>query len=822
MNTNQMPISQLFVLNEIAPMTSGGSLQLAKGQIGLFDQTQRTQNGASAVNGYGSATNRRKFLLKVGSGIKGNDGNLTSKPMSSVVFGKEDVLDVTFDRAKEPKYDEVILGYDGFDSNKTIGLKQGEATTVAITLEGEVMAYLGYHDGSHTFQYALYGEHPDECEDCPTPCTPTSCKTVISELAEEIRNTQVRVGKKLGEIVEVHTIFDCTSEVTPSSTQTYYTLELCDLGDAQALALVQAQYPANDVARIERRGSTSTYQLRAASSPAAYQPRTSSDYLFDCDCPTGYTETGGGYVYIFNVNDAGSDISSGIDSALNSTADVTFLGRQGDEGKYLVVLASNELSATDISGMESAYDAFQYEYEGQRDSVCVPDSQPSTVAWTAGETCDVAEKTYYLDLSDTECGDSRLTEVQEAYPDLTITEASDPAPANCRRRYLAVVESVEPVCDGCSKPEHEFEAPEDFEFVEWQEYTAEGALTAFTSTGGGTTLSFTFTGGATDIGEANNTYTGVASTSSGSGTGATFTVTRDAAGAVDTVVVVEPGTGYADGDTITIADADIGSAGADITITVATQTSAETYTGVASTTSGSGTGATFDVTRTTGGAIASITITNAGSGYAVGDTITIANENIVADDEVNASDITLTITAVGGEYPTDCKCGIKLVAKPQALCTSKEMSDRIANIPAGHVKIQISGGEAPSNLRVGYKYVTRPFDVTRTGHGRHFGGDNWGINFWEREKMTFDYQLGVSSPHDYSERILFGTESLLEPCGQYDVYTVSIKTDRYEGGNGARGNKTLRYQFVVPQASDDLFQDFFNELAGGNLSAPQV
>jgi hypothetical protein len=71
---------------------------------------------------------------------------------------------------------------------------------------------------------------------------------------------------------------------------------------------------------------------------------------------------------------------------------------------------------------------------------------------------------------------------------------------------------------------------------------------------------WTATAGTTLAGQANETYTAVATTTNGGGNGATFTVTRNNSGAVDTIVAVNKGTGYAVGNTITIAGASIGGA----------------------------------------------------------------------------------------------------------------------------------------------------------------------------------------------------------------------------------------------------------------------
>ena len=64
--------------------------------------------------------------------------------------------------------------------------------------------------------------------------------------------------------------------------------------------------------------------------------------------------------------------------------------------------------------------------------------------------------------------------------------------------------------------------------------------------------------GTTLGGQADQTYTGVASTSNGSGTGAAFTVTRNSLGSLASITATSLGTGYAQNEVLTIDGADIG------------------------------------------------------------------------------------------------------------------------------------------------------------------------------------------------------------------------------------------------------------------------
>jgi hypothetical protein len=156
--------------------------------------------------------------------------------------------------------------------------------------------------------------------------------------------------------------------------------------------------------------------------------------------------------------------------------------------------------------------------------------------------------------------------------------------------------------------------------------------------------------------QANQVYTNVPTTSSGSGTGARFTATRNASGTVTSVTLTAPGSGYALTDTITISYTNVGGTSASDNIsfpvafgsvltstTLASQASL-TYTSVTST-GGSGTGARFTVVRNVSAAVSSVTYTaSTGSGYFVGDTITIPGTNVGGTGP--ADNITFQVTAV--------------------------------------------------------------------------------------------------------------------------------------------------------------------------------
>ena len=119
--------------------------------------------------------------------------------------------------------------------------------------------------------------------------------------------------------------------------------------------------------------------------------------------------------------------------------------------------------------------------------------------------------------------------------------------------------------------------------------------------------------------------TGVA-TSGGTGSGLTVNTTVDGNGAITGLALNAAGSDYLISDTLTITNPNLGGVSALNLGTLAGGTGYTTATGVATSSSGSGTGATLNITAS-GGAIINVSVNNAGSGYAIGETLTITNAN---------------------------------------------------------------------------------------------------------------------------------------------------------------------------------------------------
>ena len=71
---------------------------------------------------------------------------------------------------------------------------------------------------------------------------------------ERIKNQPIAGGGKVGDFVEIHPIHSCDElGKTPVETDmNFYCMEMCDTGDAYALAQLKAAYPGLDIKRVGR------------------------------------------------------------------------------------------------------------------------------------------------------------------------------------------------------------------------------------------------------------------------------------------------------------------------------------------------------------------------------------------------------------------------------------------------------------------------------------------------------------------------------------------------------------------------------------------
>lgn len=460
-------LTRQYVLNPIAPMTDGRSFNLANGQPGLFSFKGANQSGLQAITDLKNKKGE-EFIFEVGTGKTSNKGGSTTKNMRSASFKSTDVVEIILNEAKDATQSSVIIGFDGFDTEKNITLTQGAPSNLSISLGGEAVGYYGL--GYETMQnFTLVGESDPDC--ITTVCPPLNPMKVVSKAVEEIKNRRLKSDVLLSDLMDVRLISSCKDAVTTTGSVIFYNVEVEDLGDSAALAAVAGQYGGYEVIRVTREGVVSKYQLYKSDGSGLpvdyveYANRVKTNC--GATCPVGYTSIPGTNLYNVSLEDNGVEFDFSTLTLASGTVitSSTKVGQVYGTGNYNLVVSA-ELVAADFAEIITAQPTVTIdETVVVVDEVCVL-TAPPTATWVAGETCTTAQDQYFIDLDDDDCGNTRLAELQAAYPQLTIVEETTPTPAGCRRRYSTLV-ATNMVCDECNPDDYSSEAPTGFGSEEW-------------------------------------------------------------------------------------------------------------------------------------------------------------------------------------------------------------------------------------------------------------------------------------------------------------------------------------------------------------------
>ena len=162
------------------------------------------------------------------------------------------------------------------------------------------------------------------------------------------------------------------------------------------------------------------------------------------------------------VTDAGDSNALALVQAQYPTLKVVRTDRDILKSIYTVVTAEGVALADFVLTDVSLADA---DCDGEAEVT----STETEISWVVGESCFATEQTYTIQLADNECGESRLTELEAFYPELTITEVALSA-GGCQRKYETTV-LTNIVCEECSDiflGQFESKAPSDFDFNSWE------------------------------------------------------------------------------------------------------------------------------------------------------------------------------------------------------------------------------------------------------------------------------------------------------------------------------------------------------------------
>jgi hypothetical protein len=470
-------------------MKNGFSLNLAEGQFGIFDVTKQTPRGSVAVESFkGGPINKfprgeASYELKLGHNGPGSIPGVRSvsdKKYSSFPFHIKDVLDVrvSVPKRKDQVVDELVIGYNGIDPTTSIQLIPGDEKEIYIELTGRALEYIGAPEGilGLTVPLSAPALLPDQCSPTQDLCAPVDMLPIILGAVDYIRDYDV-MGVPFETFAEVTPVIQLEGlNRTGTTTSTLFTLQVCDTGDAGALALVQQQYGDLQVIRVSRKGPISTYQVAKtgttttpATAPAAFT-QTLPSIMKGCeDCPAGYTELPGGLLYAVSLEDDGADQTSviqGLPGAVAGTAKKAD-GQEYGVGFYTVVV-DNALTDAEITTFMTANPTAIVEFVNDILPIC-ENGTVTTATWATGETVTATTQNYIINLPDNECGQSRLAELQVAFPNLTITETG--VTGGCQRQYRTTVPTnfLGTECSIIFVDLFKSQAPASFDGHQWKE-----------------------------------------------------------------------------------------------------------------------------------------------------------------------------------------------------------------------------------------------------------------------------------------------------------------------------------------------------------------
>jgi len=411
-------ISKPVVVSNV--LTTGYAGNLAKGQLAIVKNKAVKGQGAEVVSSFAGMTSKDLISFRVGETT--TPGNLRINEVASQSTGFFPIGSIVDIKGYAPtnvelKVDYLEVGYDGIDADTALNIPEGKSAPVDIVVYGDV-ASLFFGRSEYVIQKRAYREKGE------------SMQTVIERLVKEINEDKIPVANgytstedSLSKFLEVGVINSETVAQTGVDS-VFSTINVIDNGDSNDLADIQAQYPAYKVERTARLDGTSTYTILhlASATLADYTKTIYNVYAKGCEaCQAGYDSLTGGIVYHVSLEDDGSNSTStvqAIPGAVSGTA-VKF-GNKDGKGTYSVVL-DNVLTQAEHTTFVTANPTAEVKVIGQTENVC-SDSTSTTYTWTDGETCTAVVKNYSIILKDNECGQSRLTELQAAYPELTIIE----------------------------------------------------------------------------------------------------------------------------------------------------------------------------------------------------------------------------------------------------------------------------------------------------------------------------------------------------------------------------------------------------------------
>lgn len=442
--------------------TTGSSVTLGIGEVAFVDISKTTKDGVKILSDFSPIDPSAKLAIRMGEPKDNTSRSEDNKSISTIPFKLKDVVDIYVDAPDREGIivDDFIIGFNGEDGSE-IDLDNAENEVLEVCLKGDLMGMIGLPDSKHVANVNLTA--PIE----GVKGVDWTMHEIVENAYLELLNYNLPGNIPITDFVDIILVNSENPATLPGTPSTFYSLVLDDEGTQSDLGKVQAQYPDLEVKRLQYQAGETTYSVIGTAVPADYQGK--ADFILKgCDaCPAGYTEIAQGLVYEVVIEDP-ADLTAAVQALPGATAGTAILNDTvGDTNTYSVV-ADTVLDQADIDAFIAANSTASINLIASDVSDLCESATPTAIAWVEGESCNSTTETYTITLKDTECGDSRLGELQLAFPTLTVTETSVIAEA-CQRVYSTTV-NTNLVCEECGDIFRDVfvsDAPSMFESVSW-------------------------------------------------------------------------------------------------------------------------------------------------------------------------------------------------------------------------------------------------------------------------------------------------------------------------------------------------------------------
>lgn len=438
---------------------TGSSLTLGVGELAFVDVSRTTKNGVQILSDFSPLPATSKLAIRMGEPKDNVSRSEDNKSISTIPFKVQDVVDIYVDAPQKAgvTVDDFVIGFNGAAGSE-IELDNSENEVIQVTLKGDIIGMMGLPDRKHVFNINLTAPHTG------VKGVDWTMHEIVEKAYLELKNSKFPGNIPITNVVDIMLV-NSENGILPGVENTFYNLTVSDDSNYSALGKVQAQYPNLDVKKLKWDSGKTTYSVVATALPAAYQEK--ADFaLKGCeDCPAGYTTMDQGAVYQVTIAD-GEDQTVAVQALPGAEVGSAMLNDTlGDTNTYSVV-TDNELTEAEIATFIAANPTATVTLIAKDVADLCASPLPASVAWTVGETCNSTTEAYSITLADNECGENRLAELQEAFPNLTITQG---ASAACQTTYSTTVVTnlVCEECDPIFRDVFESEAPGLFQGIGW-------------------------------------------------------------------------------------------------------------------------------------------------------------------------------------------------------------------------------------------------------------------------------------------------------------------------------------------------------------------